>query len=263
MKKVLLILLALFSLIALTSCGKVKAKELKIDGSKAEQDDLEEIMDKMNEYLEENEFKNKWYSLATYESISYDETTYNGKEVEDFTSVTQGKGSYYYSKFAYEQKMKYNITITVEYKDEDGEKYEEKTEVTYIYIDGKEYCKEVRCMETENSKSEEVFYSKGTYSGFGVAKMQTYLYGAIEGLYLLEDLYKEDGMFAGETEIDKEDLEGVEQAIYKFDKDTYQLKLYKEYSYAESDEFTTTSFLSIKAKAFGFVTAPKNAEKYN
>ena len=34
--------LALFSLVSLTACGSVKAKKLDIDGSKADEDDLED-----------------------------------------------------------------------------------------------------------------------------------------------------------------------------------------------------------------------------
>ena len=73
MKKVLLLLLALFSLIGLTACGDVKPKEINVDGSKADEEDLLDYMDEYEEYFKENEIDDQWYSIKFHSSVIEDE----------------------------------------------------------------------------------------------------------------------------------------------------------------------------------------------
>lgn len=268
MKKVLLVLLALFSLVGLTSCGKVEAKKLEISGSKAKEKDLDNFKDDIDEYLEGNEFENQWYSVAIYSDETYDEYL----EYTDYKRTVEAKGSYYFSKFAYEQKVKITATVTVSYENEDGDKEESVTEITYIYKDGKEYCKEVVYTESENTTSKIVNYNDGSFeemeysaSLYDVDRLNGLLYGAIESIAGLDKIYKSDNGFSGEMEMDEDDygFDGLYQVVYEYDEETYQLKKYEAYTSQENDDYESVSYLCVETKLFGIVNAPSNAEKYN
>lgn len=265
MKKILLVLLAMVSLITLTSCGSVKAKELKIDGSKADEDDLEDFEEAMEEYFEENELDDKWYSIEMYQSTSADELG----EKEDYKLTVETTGSYFFSKFAYNQKIKISTKISESYEI-DGEPTEIETEITYIYKEGKAYCKTVTMTESETGSSKEVTY--GSSSSL-LTELSLYL-RFIEGngiadlmysLVALEDgkLYKDDNSFAGSYEIDEKNNEGLTQVVYEYDEKTYQLKCFEMYSTSETDETNSVEYVKIKSKLFGMVNAPSNPEKYN
>lgn len=259
MKKILLVLLALFSLVSLTACGSVKAKKLDIDGSKADEDDLEEFAEKFDEYLEENEFDDQWYSIGMYTSMTADEYG----EKEDYKRTVEAEGSYYFAKFAYEQKVKITATILESYEYDD-EKVEIKTEITYIYKDGKEYCKEVRSEESETGKSKEVSYNSSAPQELQeLLMMRTVMYTAISTFVGCDDLYEIKNGFAGEAEIDNGYEEGLLQVKYEYDEKTYQLKSYETYSEKETDDTVTVTYMKADKKLFGFVNAPRNPEKYS
>ena len=82
-------------------------------------------------------------------------------------------------------------------------KVEIKTEITYVYKDGKEYCKEVRSEENETGKSKEVSYKSSAPQELQeLLAMRTVMYNAIFKLASCEDLYEIKNGFAGEVEID-------------------------------------------------------------
>ena len=265
MKKILLVLLALFSLVGLTACNNVKAKELKIDGSKADEDDLEDFMDELEEYYEDNEgveLENQWYSLSYYRNDKIDEIG----EKEDYKRTVEATGSYYFSKFAYETKIKITATVSETYL-EDDEKVENKIEITYIYKEGKSYCKTVEHKETENGKGKEVSYTSEAPEEFSkilnLEALMFNVYAELEDYALEGDFYQNKNGFSGELEFDEDDYEGISQLKYEYDKKTYQLKSYEVYSNLETDESETVSYTKIDTKKFGFISAPKNPEKYN
>lgn len=263
-KKLFLILLVIFSLVGLTSCNKTNVNKLDIKGSEADEDDLEELQEAMQEYLEENEFKNKWYSLTLYELVEFDEYTLsNGNDVEDYSCLIEGEGSYYYSNFFYEQKVKISATKTISYKYENGEKYESKTEITYIYIDGKEYCKEEHYQEYNETKRKNVTYYEGSPEDLSsVRSLNLGMYNYVITMFGYDDIYKDDNMFLAQQEVEVYGEDGISQVIFEFDDDNYQLKKFERYTDVNEEDVKYVYYTCIKSKTFGFVMAPKNPEKY-
>ena len=251
MKKVLLIMLLVFSLIGLSSCG-VKAKELKINGDSTKIQDIMDFSEKVEEYNEENDIKDQWYS------IKYTSTV----ETEDYEETITVTGTFNNTRFAFDSKIKLTATIEVDSEDEDGNEEKTKTKVEYVLLEGKEYCKVVNEIKTKDSNRKNVSYDAKASSH--LVQVMSIIDMVKENSCLLkfsvsEDIYEIKNGFAGET-LQKNYLT---QVIYKYNKKTFAPKSLEMYSNIDADKRDTETYVYIKTKLFGLVNEPKHSEKYN
>lgn len=249
MRKIFLIIMLIFSILCLSSCG-VSAKELKVGGTKAKTKDLTTFEKEYNEYRETNEVKDKWYS------IKYSFTTETKKKNQSIV-VT---GVFFNSRYEFERKIKLNITIKSE-ETKNDETNTVKTTAKYIYKDGRGYYKSDSKIVEENHKKQETFYGSEA-----PVEIQSVLYHIelindysqiIEVLENYETLYKKSNSFSGKTN----KKQHVSQMLFEYKK-TYELKSLDLYSKVSTSSVTSVEYLSISSTLIGMVHEPLNPGKY-
>ena len=249
MKKIILIMLLIISSLGLTSCG-VKAKELKVSGATADQNDVLNALDKYEKYFKKTDPKNQWYSIKM---SNHHETSKEETEIE----VT---GVYYHSRFEYDKLIKLNISVSIETEISDDEEVKTEYDIKYIYKDGKSYCKVKTNYESEEVTSSGVEYtdSNSYVSNVLSAIENAFSSNAYNLLMSYSKIYTTENGFAAQSTLGK----SIFQMVYSYDAKTYEVKEYSTYSYDKTTTAESVNYCQIKTKLFGVVTEPLHADKY-
>jgi len=279
MKKNIILGTSLLFVLSLSSCSSLMSiKELDMNGKSINRDDLIEYFEDYEEFYEDEmvEVENKWYSVSSKSKST--------TETEDLTTTSERtiSGSFYYSKFDFENKIKLSITEKISRKGTDSDTDEKIDEnitrkVNVVYLKGIAYIKEEEKTKTDDYSSEEVSYDKGNSNFYGVLNHYLGIESLDIGTYFSDFQNKRDlddyefyGLDNGlaysyYNEMESETVK--RQMSFKTLDDSYQAKEIKVYSYlnleVEDYDATSEGLTVIKTKLFGSIKKPSNLSRYS
>ena len=261
MKKYLSLIFVFLLALTLTSCSlKNNIKELKINGDKMSDSDIEAILEDYQEIIEdeekeEDEYKkelfNGWYQINL-------DTIVNRKNDDETVNVKMNvSGKIYESNFAYEQKMQ--LKIVMEYKvEEESKETTVKYNATAKYIEGICYLNaktnvKVKGEYEKNSTKQHVknivnvddvldivLSSVDIELDTDISISKSLGYSFMELLantYLSDDteFYQKNNTYYCVNEDENDYSQSLNQMMFKFKKDSYEVKAVESYTKMTSD----------------------------
>ncbi|MBR2337746.1 MAG: hypothetical protein IKA61_07395 [Clostridia bacterium] len=276
MKKIISFLLMVMMALSLCSCGllggEIKELSLKEEGKRIRdyEDALEWSADLTQDYenwLEEGEVrKGQWYSISGQEHYEYSDEDGSG----EYTATISGK--YFYSPYAFEQKLSLKVTQTGEYY-EDGESYEYKNTAKIIYVEGAWYVKTEYSVTSDEGKSSHTEYDNSP-AGEDYTELLSVISNPTAIIGLVGSVDVEEGrLFVSEEAVEWTESESFDgnsythQGIIEFEKESIFVKSIQTYN--QSRYYTdlgyrheSTSKITVKKTLTGSVKRPNDYYKY-
>ena len=286
MKKIISFMLMVMMALSLCSCGLGgNIEELTLEQSGKRIRDYESLLSWSEDFADDYERwaesgevrKGQWYAISGKESYEYSNQDGNGQ------STTKISGKYYYSPYAYEQKLSLKITTSGSGYYE-GERVEYTETVKIIYVEGAWYVKTETKQTTDDGKSSAVDYSSSSQNEYtallSVISSPLAILDAIvvdfeDGrLYVSDELIEWTESYSSSTG-DYGSTSTKDQGIIEFEKESIFVKSVQTYNYRRSEysgydydgsyyysSSTSESTLTVKKSFFGSVSRPNDYYKY-
>lgn len=293
MKKYLSLIFIFLLILTLSSCAlKNNIKEIKIDGDKMSDNDIEKILEDYEEILEddenESEYKKElfdgWYqiNLDTIVNKINDDKTVNVK--------MNVSGKIYESNFTFEQKMQLKIVMECKVEEESKETTV-KYNATIKYLDGICYLnaktvtktsgdyekstskQEVKKLVNVDDVLEGVLSDIELDTEMSVSKSLGYSFmELLASDYLSDDakFYQKNNTYyynyEDENENDNGSFTTLRQMMFEFKKDSYEVKAAEIYSKMiyeyDDDEYEIIMKMEISTSIGAIISKPLNEKAY-
>jgi len=283
MKKYFIFLCMLVFAVFLTSCGKkTEIKPYAVKGEEMGKDEINELVDKYNDYYENLEDEDKLYDQ--WYSVDY-EMLYNSDDEEDYGyEYIKVDGKLYESSYTFESKFK--LTIKLEYENEDKETGIVTTAsgtIKITYIDANCYAKIDMKSTTKGEYEKETITIKekitcdvdeiddivGT-----ISESDSTRFGSISEFMQLAKssinsekakVYKSNNTYTYDTNDENDNSSSKSMAIIKIN-DEFDLKEFKVYSSRtyQKDNVSSASYMKAETKKSlgSLIVKPFGSEDY-